>query len=149
MEDILQAEGTAVAAIQTAVLTAAAGQCILVIDDEAPVREAVTDIMALHGIEVRTAVNGQEGVDLFARYQEEIQLVLLDMSMPGINGLDTLTKLRQLNPDLPIILSSGYSQQQVAHEVKVNGRTGFLPKPYDVNTLVNKIWHFLPANLKD
>lgn len=135
--------------LETAVPANTAGQCILVIDDEAPVREAVTDIMALHGVEVMTAVNGQEGIACFSQHKDEIQLVLLDMSMPGLNGLDTLTKLRQVDPTVRIILSSGYSQQQIAHEVKVNGRTGFLAKPYDVDTLVSKIWHYLSPNHKD
>lgn len=121
-----------------------AGQLILVIDDEEPVREAVVDIMELQGIEVITAVNGQEGISVFDQHKEEIQLVILDMSMPGMNGIDTLEQLRQINPEVYVILSSGYSQQQIAPEVMVNGRTGFLAKPYDVNMLVNKIWQYLP-----
>ncbi|MBK8904002.1 MAG: response regulator [Anaerolineaceae bacterium] len=140
---------TAVIPHQTAAPSNAADLCILVIDDEAPVREAVTDIMALHGVEVMTAVNGQEGVATFARYKDEIRLVLLDMSMPGMNGLDTLIQLRQVDPTVRIILSSGYAQQQIAPEVKVNGLTGFLPKPYDVNTLVSKVWHYLSPSPQD
>ncbi len=135
---------TAVSPITYAPPTSTSGQLILVIDDEEPVREAVTDIMELHGVAVVTAVNGQEGISLFSQRQNEIQLVLLDMSMPGMNGIDTLTELRQLDPSVRVILSSGYSQQQIAHDVKVNGRTGFLPKPYDVDTLVNKVWQYLP-----
>jgi signal transduction histidine kinase len=124
--------------------TSASKPCLLVIDDEAPVREAVTDIMALHNVTVRTAVNGQQGIDLFAQHRAEIQLVLLDMSMPGLNGIETLARLRQIDPEIRVILSSGYSQQQIAHEVTVNGRTGFLAKPYDLTTLVNKIWQYFP-----
>ena len=135
---------TAVSPITYAPPTSTSGQLILVIDDEEPVREAVTDIMELHGVAVVTAVNGQEGISLFSQRQNEIQLVLLDMSMPGMNGIDTLTELRQLDPSVRVILSSGYSQQQIAHDVKVNGRIGFLPKPYDVDTLVNKVWQYLP-----
>jgi signal transduction histidine kinase/CheY-like chemotaxis protein len=123
-------------------------QLILVIDDEEPVREAVTDIMALHNIDVITAVNGQDGISLFAQYKNDVQLVLLDMSMPGMNGVDTLEGLRQIDPEVRIILSSGYSQQQIAHEVTVGSHTGFLPKPYDVNTLINKVWQYLPSSSK-
>ena len=121
-------------------------QLILVIDDEEPVREAVTDIMSLHEVEVITAVNGQEGITLFAQHKDEIQLVLLDMSMPGLSGVDTLAELRQIDPKVRVILSSGYSQEQIAHEVNVNDRTGFLAKPYDVDALVNKVWQYLPNN---
>lgn len=120
------------------------GQVILVIDDEEPVREAIIDIMELHGVLVLTAVNGQDGIAVFSQHKEQIHLVVLDMSMPGMNGIETLHKLRQVNPEVRVILSSGYSQQQIAPELMVNGRIGFLAKPYDVNTLVNKIWQYLP-----
>jgi len=110
-------------------------QLILVIDDEEPVRDAVTDIMEMHNIDVITAVNGHD-----------IQLVLLDMSMPGLNGVDTLDRLRQVDPEVRIILSSGYSQQQIANEITVGSHTGFLSKPYDVNMLVNKVWQYLPGS---
>ncbi len=119
---------------------------ILVIDDEQPVREAIVDIMDLHGIEVVTAVNGQEGISLFTQHKDKIQLIVLDLSMPGMNGVETLNKLRQIDPDIRVILSSGHSQQQIAPEVMVNCRTGFLPKPYDLDTLLSKIWHYLPED---
>lgn len=141
-----QRQATAVSPTQSAVPNSHAGQCILVIDDEAPVREAVVDIMAMHGVEVITAVNGQDGIETFARHKEQVQLVLLDMSMPGMNGLDTLNGLREVDPTVRIILSSGYAQQQIAHVVKLNGDTGFLAKPYDMDTLVSKVWHYLSAN---
>ncbi|MCA9953192.1 MAG: response regulator [Anaerolineales bacterium] len=143
-----QRQATAVSPTESVVPANHVGQCILVIDDEAPVREAVADIMALHGVEVITAVNGQDGIETFARHKEQVQLVLLDMSMPGLNGLDTLNGLRQVDPTVRIILSSGYAQQQIAQVVKLNGRTGFLAKPYDMETLVRKVWHYLSANGK-
>ena len=120
-------------------------QLILVIDDEEAVRDAVTDIMAIYDIDVITAVNGQEGIDLFAQRQHDVQLILLDMSMPGLNGVETLGKLRELDPKIRIILSSGYSQQQIADEVTVGNYTGFLPKPYDIAMLINKVRQYLPG----
>lgn len=139
-----QKKETAVSAPPTRQPANTSGRLILVIDDEKPVREAVTDIMELHDIEVLTAVNGQDGIAMFRQRKEEIQLVVLDMSMPGINGIDTLHELRQIDPEIPVILSSGYSQQQIAPELMINGRTGFLAKPYAVNALVDKIWQYLP-----
>ncbi len=135
---------TAVSAPPIRQLANISGRLILVIDDEKPVREAVVDIMELHDIEVLTAVNGQDGIAVFRQRKEEIQLVVLDMSMPGINGIDTLHELRQIDPEIHVILSSGYSQQQIAPELMINGRTGFLAKPYAVNALVDKIWQYLP-----
>lgn len=141
---VCEQEETAVLPQHQAQPISTAGRLILVIDDERPVREAVMDIMELHGVKVLTAVTGQQGISVFNQQQEEIQLVLLDMSMPGLNGIDTLERLRQINPEVRVILSSGYSQQQIAPEVMVNGRTGFLAKPYNVDTLVSKIWQYLP-----
>ena len=137
-------EETAVTTTSPSVTNTHAEQLILVIDDEEPVREAVIDIMELHGLKVLTAANGQEGVKQFAQCKDEIQLILLDMSMPGLNGIETLKALRQIDPEVCIILSSGYSQQQITQELKVNGRTGFLAKPYNVDALVEKVWQYLP-----
>jgi signal transduction histidine kinase/ActR/RegA family two-component response regulator len=123
------------------------GHLILVIDDEEPVREAVTDIMEMHNIDVITAVNGQDGISRFTQHKDDVQLILLDMSMPGMNGVDTLARLQQIDPHVRVILSSGYSQQQIANEVTVSNQIGFLPKPYDFNTLINKVWQYLPSNV--
>jgi DNA-binding NtrC family response regulator len=135
---------TAVSPLLTTQPANTAGKLILVIDDEEPVREAIVDIMELHGLGVVTAVNGQDGIAVFNERKRDIQLVVLDMSMPGMNGIETLVELRQINPEIPVILSSGYSQQQIAPELMVNGRTGFLAKPYNVDSLVSKVWHYLP-----
>ena len=120
-----------------------AGQCILVIDDEEPVRLAVSDILADCGLTVIAAEDGETGVALYRARQAEIQLVLLDLSMPGQSGEETLHQLRALNPQVRVILSSGYNQVEVARRFAGVGYTGFIQKPYDDVTLINAIQRYL------
>ena len=119
------------------------GQLILVIDDEEPVRLAVTDILAECDLAVITAEDGESGVALYRERMAEIQLVLLDLSMPGQSGEETLMQLRALNPQARVILSSGYNQVEVARRFANAGYSGFIQKPYDDVTLINAIQHYL------
>ena len=114
---------------------------VLVIDDEAPVREAVADVMEMIGVQVLAAENGRVALTLYQEYMADIELVLLDLSMPGLSGLETLGKLRQLNPQAKVIISSGYSAQDTVPAV--DEITVFLQKPYDVNNLIKFVSNFL------
>lgn len=116
---------------------------ILVIDDESPVREAITDILEAEGISVLTAKNGLEGLDLFQARQNEVDLVLLDMQMPMMNGEQTLKALRQLDPHVKIILSSGYSDNELISLIADEEQTAFLQKPYQIDKLIAKIKQIL------
>ncbi len=109
---------------------------ILIIDDEVPVREAVTDIMALEDIEVISASGGAEGVALYRERQVDIGLVLLDLSMPGMNGAETFRQLRRINPDVRVILSSGYNQIEATRRFTGKGLAAFIQKPYTVSELI-------------
>ena len=111
---------------------------ILVVDDEASILDAVTDILSLAGMRVLVAGDGQEGLETYLAHRDEIAMVLLDMQMPGLNGLETLQQLRQINPQLPVILSSGYSEGQ-AHDWVDYRHTSFLQKPYDLEELIAAI----------
>ena len=112
---------------------------VLVIDDEALVREAVTDILEAEGLMVLAAADGESGLAVYRARQRDIRLVLLDLSMPGLSGVDTFHALRQLNPAVSVILSSGYHQDEATHPFVGQGLTGFLQKPYDVEALVQAI----------
>jgi PAS domain S-box-containing protein len=121
-------------------------QCrVLVIDDEEPVREAVKDILELEGIQVLTAANGRTGLDLFQERRSEIDLILLDLSMPGLSGEETLTQLRQIDHSVRVILSSGYNKQDVLPRLEAPELAGFMQKPYTANELVNKVRAYLPV----
>lgn len=110
-------------------------QLVLVIDDEDPVREAVAEMLNNLGYRTLTAANGYEGVAAFRQRQGEISAIVLDMTMPGMNGLETLQKLRALNANVKVILSSGYSDAVVPESLLQQPATTFLAKPYRLEQL--------------
>jgi two-component system, cell cycle sensor histidine kinase and response regulator CckA len=114
-------------------------QTILVIDDEEIVREAVQDILETIGVQVIEASNGRDGIEQYRQEQERIGAILLDMKMPGLSGVETLRQLRQINPTVPIILSSGYAEEEMRRNIESDGATRFLPKPYNFEMLIDKI----------
>lgn len=122
-----------------------AGYVVLVVDDEDPVREAVTDVLSLEGIQVLTAADGQSALEIFSERADEIDLVLLDLSMPGISGDETLQRLRDINSSVPVILSSGYDKRDLRHRFSTRDLTGFIQKPYTAKRLSDSIWRYLAA----
>lgn len=119
---------------------------ILVIDDEAPVREAVVDILNIEGIPVLTAENGAKGLSLYEKHEDEIELVLLDLSMPGMSGQETLRELRKIDPHARVLLTSGYSEEEVWERFDDGRVVGFLQKPYSVRTFLEAIDRYLGRN---
>ncbi len=118
--------------------TAVAG-VVLVIDDEKAVRNAVVDILELEGLRALTAANGDEGIALYKSHADEIGLVLLDLSMPGKSGRETFEALQQFDPNVRILLSSGFSEADATQGLASPSLVGFLQKPYRLNTLVQQL----------
>lgn len=111
------------------------------IDDEAGVREVVSDMLSDAGVKTMSAASGEEGISLFQVHMHEIDLVLLDLSMPGIGGKETFRRLKTLKPDLKIVLSSGYGQAEITDDLRQLGLAGFIQKPYrfdKLNDLIRK-----------
>ncbi len=104
---------------------------VLVVDDESMVRSmAETMLKRKLGFEAITAADGKEALEIFRERKDEISLILLDLSMPGMNGWETLAALRLLRPDIPVILSSGYNEAQMTRAEHLERPQAFLPKPY-------------------
>ncbi|MEM7113258.1 MAG: CHASE domain-containing protein [Chloroflexota bacterium] len=112
---------------------------VLVIDDEAAVRNIVTDILEMAGIHTMVAANGESGIALYEQHQDEIDLVLLDLSMPGINGHETFVRLQRIDPDVNVVLSSGYDETDATVQFVGHGLSGFIQKPYDPKFFLNTI----------
>ncbi len=121
---------------------------VLVIDDEEPVREAVCDILEIEAIEVLTAANGLEGIRSFEKNHDQIDLVLLDLSMPGIGGVETFHRLKAIDSSIPVLMSSGYNQSEVDVQFSGEQPTGFLQKPYSADVLVEVVMNQLNTNQK-
>jgi len=110
---------------------------VLVIDDTAEVRELARAILEGEGFEVSDAADGPAGVALFEAAPDQINLVLLDLTMPGWDGFETFNRLRAIRPDVRVVLSSGYSNQETTTRFAGKGLAGFLQKPYTVAQLLD------------
>ncbi len=114
-----------------------AGRVVLVVDDEEGVRRAATEILEYFGFKVTSARDGIEAVELFKGLEGTVALVLLDLTMPRMGGVETLESLRKLNPGLPAIISSGYGNETEAFTR--DGRLVALPKPYNTLDLMSAV----------
>jgi PAS domain S-box-containing protein len=107
-----------------------ANAAVLVVDDNARVLQAVSQLVGALGYPVMTAASGREALAVFGERHAQIGCVLLDLTMPEMDGLETLRALRALDPKARIVLSSGYSEQSVRRRMSGDGPTGFLQKPF-------------------
>ena len=112
---------------------------VLAIDDEESVLEMVREILSIGGLTVLTAQSGADGVALYAEKQNEIRLVLLDYSMPNMNGEETFAALRKISSDVPIMLSSGFGREEIAKRSSGMDLVGFIQKPYRLSALLSEI----------
>jgi PAS domain S-box-containing protein len=115
---------------------------VLLIDDEEVVREIGSDMLKTMGMKCLTAVNGTEGIELFKKNSTEIKLVILDIEMPGISGEKVFRILRELQPEIKILIASGYGRDYLEAEIFKNKISHYIPKPFKIEQLsyqVNKL----------
>ncbi len=112
---------------------------VLVIDDELMVRSVAKQALEHYGYRVLLAEDGQRGVDLFQRHKDAVDCVLLDATMPVMSGEETLATLQLLRPDIPVILSSGFSESEIQKRFEDRGAAGFIQKPYRSAALLEKV----------
>jgi CheY-like chemotaxis protein len=112
---------------------------VLVADDEPGVRTLARIILERAGFRVVTAVDGREALALYKQHEREIRLVVLDMTMPHLDGEACFLALRELDPEAKIVLTSGYSEQEVLAHFVGKGLAGFVQKPYKADLLLGKI----------
>jgi PAS domain S-box-containing protein len=118
---------------------------ILLVDDEPLVAEVTGELLQSLGYEVYVAGSGQEAIDLFVEKEKLIDLVILDMIMPGLSGSETFNRLRDIHPGIKVLLSSGYSINGEAQNILERGCNGFLQKPFRLEELSGRIRELLEA----
>jgi CheY-like chemotaxis protein len=111
----------------------------LVVDDDQGVRDAATRLLELFGFSVIQAENGKLGVEAFERHQQEIVVVLLDVTMPVMTGDEAFQAIRRIRRDVPVILTSGYSELEATRGLTAKGLAGFLQKPFAPRDLAEKL----------
>ena len=125
---------------------ATGSESILLVDDESMVLEVGQQLLEALGYQVTTASSGQAAIDIYEQLNESIDLVILDMIMPQMGGSDTFDRLKTINPDVKVLLSSGYSIDGQASSILNRGCNGFIQKPFTVNVLAKKLRENLVGN---
>jgi CheY-like chemotaxis protein len=116
---------------------------VLVVDDEPSVRTVARQILLRHGFKVLTALTGRAALEVFRAHADEIEAVVLDMTMPDMDGEEVFGELRRIRNDVRVILSSGYRQQEIRERFLGNGPAEFVQKPYRAGTLLEALRRLL------
>jgi CheY-like chemotaxis protein len=112
---------------------------ILVADDEESVRLLVDRALTRQGASVILAKDGKEALEIYRLRRSEIQLILLDLTMPGMSGEDVLMGLRELGATQSIVIMSGYGEQETMKRCAELGVVGFVSKPFEIETIITKL----------
>ncbi len=123
------------------------GRTVLVVDDEVPVRSVLTRVLESVGFEVSTASSGETALAFLEDAESSADLVILDIGMPGLSGIDTRARLRVDHPDLPVLLSSGYPEDDVKKfQIESPSLDAFIQKPYRNAALLKMIERLLRSD---
>jgi PAS domain S-box-containing protein len=115
---------------------------VLVVDDEEVVRELAREVLQDAGFTVVLARDGREALEVFGAHSDEILAVVLDLTMPHVDGVEAFAEIRRIRSDVPVILSSGYNEQDATERFAGKGLAGFIHKPYcaeDLAQIVCKV----------
>jgi two-component system, cell cycle sensor histidine kinase and response regulator CckA len=119
---------------------------VLVVDDEAMIRKMAQMILERVGYTVIVAEGGEQAISIFRKAADQISVVLLDMTMPVMDGEETLKQLREIRPDVPVLMSSGFGEIEVVERLQGQAIEGFVQKPYTAAHLVNRVNSIVAAS---
>jgi len=114
-------------------------ETILIVDDETDFTDMMSDFLSGEGYNPVAANSGKEALDIFEKCRDDINLVLLDIMMPGMDGGEVFTALRRIRRDVRVVLCSGFSVEGKAREIMNEGACAFIQKPYDIQSLLKTI----------
>lgn len=117
---------------------------ILLVDDEESLRMVGEKMIQKFGFKVYTAVDGLDAIEKFKKFYSEIDLVMLDLTMPKLDGIGTLPELVKIKSDIPVVMVSGFSFEDVSSRVGSKGLADVLQKPYNLNQLKKLLKKFFP-----
>ena len=114
-------------------------QRVLIVDDDEAVLELTGEFLGRAGRESQSAASGQQAIELFQKGIAEIGVVILDLTMPDIDGREVFEAIRRLRPDIPVVLATGLSPNRLAESFSDESRVCFLQKPYEPEQLLEAI----------
>ena len=118
-------------------------ESILFVDDEDRILDAGKEILAALGYKVMVAGSGKQAIEVFKEDHGEIDMVILDMIMPGVGGGEVYDRIKAISPNVKVLLSSGYSIEGQAEKILKRGCDGFIQKPFNIKDLSKKIREIL------
>ena len=124
-------------------------ETILLVDDEDMILNVARNMMEELGYQVLVAKSGEEAIEIYRKNGRKIDMVILDMIMPGLGGSQTYDILKDINPNGKVLLSSGYSVFGKAVEILNRGCDGFIQKPFDINKMSHKIREILDSGKRE
>ena len=122
-----------------------ARELVMIVDDEAFVTMLAQRVLTDEGYRVVTAKDGFQAIELYRKLRDQIALIILDFTMPVMDGSDVFHELLEINPKVPVVLSSGFAEQERLRAMLAKGMRGFIPKPYTQEKLLTQIRATLDA----
>jgi CheY-like chemotaxis protein len=116
---------------------------VLLIENDRHVSAALNDILNDFGLHVLLAYDGIEGEELYRTHQDSIEMVIMDWRLPRQDGRDTLRKIRQLNPNVQVMISSGYAAEEVLAQLDDQRPVTVLSKPYSIDRFLDQVHKLL------
>ena len=120
-------------------------ELVMIVDDEDFVRMLAERVLTDEGYRVVTARDGFQAIDIYRKLRDQIALIILDFTMPVMDGSDVFHELLEINPQVPVVLSSGFAEQDRLRAMLAKGMRGFIPKPYTQQKLLTQIRATLDA----
>lgn len=117
---------------------------VLVVEDEEIIRDLIEEVLDIKGYDTIMAEDGIEGLELFEKNCQQIDLVILDIIMPGMDGRELYKRIKTIKPDIKVIITSGYNKSNVKEELLKCGADGFLPKPFNIDNVIELLQNILP-----
>lgn len=114
-------------------------EMVMIVDDEDFVTMLAQKVLAAEGYRVVTAKDGFQAIDIYRKLGEKIALIILDFTMPLMDGSDVFTELLDINPKVSVVLSSGFAEQDRLRGMLARGLRGFIPKPYTQEKLLTEV----------
>ena len=121
---------------------------VLIVDDEEEIRTTCSLILQEIGLDALVAHDGKSGEHIFEQYQHEIALVFLDLTMPGLDGGKLAEKIRLKNSNVPILVSSGYTEHETMKHFAQSSIDAFIQKPFQVDMLITKVQELIGSKMK-
>ncbi|HEY6334606.1 MAG TPA: response regulator [Alphaproteobacteria bacterium] len=118
---------------------------IFIVDDDRDHAESVADVLMLHGYSVEVAFTGEDGISRFRA--EEFDIVLMDVRLPGMNGVETFFELKKIRPQARVLMMTGFSVEQLVAQAVENGALGVLHKPFAIADLLETLERVKPRGM--